>query len=229
MIQLLKAEYTYYRFSTTGLFLIFLVTQFFFITSGYNVVEKSYPALRSVMILAIVVLVIIRHIQINREKTDRHLSTLPVALNKIALIRFVFLASFWVILLSVFWISLLLLRYNSAEQFMIWDTISITGLVFTFVAIPLIYRDLNHTFLQKKQRYLMTIIYMLFAVLGYFFLIAFFVGPNTSNDLIFIELVSYFVIGITHDALGAIIVLCSGLVLLILSKHTFIKRKSYLS
>ncbi len=183
MIRLLKAEFQYYKVSSIIFLLMFLIVDFAFVGWGYDVQEKSYPALRAVILLIMIGLLLMRQIKVQQEKMDRFYMKLPISLNHISFLRIIYLAAFWVLLFILFWLSYLLFAFNYLNPFILWDLISLSGLIFSAISIPLLHRDLNNLFYGKNQKIIVAAIYGLVLVFGYIFLMLFFIVADSSSVL----------------------------------------------
>jgi hypothetical protein len=152
MLTLLKAEFEYYKISAVFYLVIFLIVDISFVGWGYDVLIKSYPAVRAAMILIMVALLITRQIKLQQEKMDRFYMKLPISLKQVAILRIIFLVFFWIAIFSLFWINYLIFAYNFLEVSVLADTVSLSGLLFAAIAVPLLHRDLNIYFEGKNQK-----------------------------------------------------------------------------
>ncbi|KAA3617089.1 MAG: hypothetical protein D8M58_04165 [Calditrichaeota bacterium] len=228
MLQLLKAEFQYYKSSSIFYLAVFLIVDFAFIGWGSDVIEKSYPGIRAAMVLIMFGLLLMRQIKIQQEKTDRFYMILPISLNRISLLRIMFLTVFWIILFSLFWINNLIFSFNYLIGFLFWDLISLSGIVFAAISIPLLHRDLNITFQGKNQKLIIGSIYGLIIVLGYIFLMLFFIVSDSTealNGFVQFRRIAHIM---TSAGVGPLLILSAGSALLYLSMVIFQKRKTYL-
>ncbi|MCB0281516.1 MAG: hypothetical protein KDF60_02970 [Calditrichaeota bacterium] len=225
---LFKAEYKYYRVSTIFYALIFSILLLAFIFWGSDRVSDSYPALRSVMILILFAMLISRQIRINQEKTDCFYSRLPLSMNKIALLRFFYLSSFWIIMTSLF-IAVYSISINTEIDFaIIRDLLSLTGIIFGAIAIPLIHRDLNIRYDSRNQKFIVGVVYLFIVALGYIFFMLFFLISNSGKAFEILQPYEVLVAQFTSRIPGAIAIFLVGLALLGLSSLIFQKRNKYL-
>ena len=225
---LLKAEFEYYKVSTYAYLIVFILLVIAFYTWGTDRVASSYPALRSVMILILFALLISRQIKINQEKTDRFYVNLPLALTKIALLRFLYLTSFWVFMLITFLLTCFFSTTGQSNVPVFSDLISLTGVIFIAISVPLIHRDLNIRFDGKNQKIFIGMIYVTIIFLGYAFFMLFFLVKDSIKA--FADLMPYkeIITNISSSGLGAAIILLSGIFSLIASSLIFQKRNKYL-
>jgi hypothetical protein len=228
MLRLLKAEFQYYKISTFFFLATFLVVDITFVGWGYDVLDKSYPGIRAVMFLVMFGLLLMRQIKVQQEKMDRFYMKLPISLFYVSVLRILYLSIFWLVLLTIFWLNYLIFAFEYLDTFIIWDIISLSGLIFAAIAIPLLHRDLNNLFLGKNQKLIVSSVYGLALVFGYLFLLLFFIAEDSSSTLEGLLFYKEIISIITSVGTGPFIILLSGSGLLYLSTVIFKKRKLYL-
>ncbi len=228
MINLLKAEFQYYKVSTLFYLATFLIVDFAFVGWGYDVQYKSYPALRAVMLLVMFGLLLMRQIKVQQEKMDRFYMKLPVSLNKISLLRILYLVAFWILLFVMFWLNYLLFAFNYLSIFIFWDLISLSGLIFAAISVPLLHRDLNNIFDGKNQKLIIGAIYGLIMVFGYIFIMLFFIASDSIQAFEGLMPYKSIILVLTSEGFGPLVILFIGIALLWLTTVIFQKRKKYL-
>ena len=206
MLRLLKAEFQYYMVSSLFYLGAFLIVDIAFVGWGYDVLDKSYPGLRAVMILVMFGLLLMRQIKIQQEKMERFYMKLPISLSCVSFLRIIYLTAFWILLFTLFWLNYVIFAFNYLDSVIFWDLISLSGLIFAVIAIPLLHRDLNIVFNGKNQKLIVGAIYGLVLVFGYIILMLFFIIADSSSALEGLLAYKKIITVITSGGFGAVII-----------------------
>ena len=149
---------------------------------GWQNVELDLPGVRSLMTNAIIVLLIFNFIKFIQEKRLRLISTLPLAIKKIAMARLLYIFIIWISYLGLYWISTSTSRPYRFD-IIFWDTLSVTGFILIANSFPYFFRDLNFCFKKKYTQVILSIILVLMFFIG--FLLIFIFGVNEYSWKIF--------------------------------------------
>jgi len=180
------------------------------------------------MMLIMFGLLIMRQIKVQQEKMDRFFMKLPVSIKQISLLRILYLSTFWILLVVLFWLSYVIFAFNYLDSTIFWDLISLSGLIFAAISIPLLHRDLNVVYDGKNQKLIVGLIYAVVLLFGYLFLMLFFIVSESATALEALLPYKQIVTVITSSGFGSGVILLAGIGLLYLSTIIFQKRKIYL-
>lgn len=228
MLMLLRAEFEYYKLSVFFYLLVFLSVDTAFILWGTDELANSYPALRSVFILIIAALIIMRQVKLAQDKMDRFYMKLPISLNRTGILRLMFLTSFWTLLVLLFCLSFIMFAFSHIKITIFWDLLSLSGLVFAGISVPLIHRDLNMIFQRPNQKIIIAAIYVVFIIAAYLFMMFFFISTDAAEAFAGLKPYKEIISIISNDGMASLIVFLAGIALLYLSSIIFQKRKVYL-
>lgn len=227
MLRLIKAEIENRKIMWIGLYSIFITTFIAFLIMGLDVPQKSFPALRIIMIMAAGIIFLLRVLRISKEKTDRLQMQLPLTVSQVSLARVIVPNFFWLNMVILVSIAILILRPEILSGTVLYNWIAINGFVFAANAVPLIHRDLTFIFIGKWKKYILQFFFAIFVFAGYLLFLLFIV----QQPLYFINKLTSPVQGlfafITNTIQGALLFLLAGILLLVVSFFLFSHRKSY--
>ena len=226
MWKLLKAQIQYNKIILIIVYLIFLPICITFVVQGWQEMDKSFPALRAVLMATTAMLFLFNIVRLQREKRDRFHFLVPLNIWKIAVSRVLQIILFW---LSV--LSLVLFAFVSRPSIfdlkILWDLLSLTGFVLVLNAAPFIYRDLSFCFQAKSKKVVLVIVYTLMIMAGYLLFMLFVVSAESislSSDLVLVKKgFSSFI----NTFMGALFFNLCGIILTGISLFVFSKRKTY--
>jgi len=159
-----------------------IVTVTFCILGGKDL-DKSLPAFRSTLVSATAVLWLYLILVLHKEKRDRLHALLPIPLKQMGMARVFVLFGFWMILLVLFLLTNIIIGNTSSFSTIFWEFMSLTGFIFMVNSAPFIHRDLTFIFLKKYQRFLLTILYIIFVMIGYILFIVFVIPLGNYGSL----------------------------------------------
>jgi hypothetical protein len=226
MWKLLKAQIQYNKIILIIVYLIFLPVFIVFVVQGWQEMDKSFPALRAVLMAATTMLFLFNIVRLQREKRDRFHFLVPLNIWKIAVSRLLQIIIFWLSVLSLVLFAFVL-RPAVFDLKILWDLLSMTGFVFVLNAAPFIYRDLSFCFHSKSKKVVLVIAYALMILAGYLLFMLFVVSVGSislSNDLVLVKKgFSSFI----NTFRGALFFILFGIVSTVISLFVFSKRKTY--
>ncbi|UCE06944.1 MAG: hypothetical protein JSW07_02575 [bacterium] len=226
MWKILKAQLQYNQIVLIISYLIFLSIYISFVVQGWQELDNSFPALRTVLMATTVMLFLFSIIKLYREKRDRFHHILTLNIWELGISR--------VLQIIVFWISILILvlfafvlRPSIFDMKILWDLSSLTGFVLVMNAAPFIYRDLSYCFHAKSKKVVLVIVYALMIMAGYLLFMLFVVSAESislSNELVIVKTnFSNFI----NTFMGALLFNLCGIILTVISLYVFSKRKTY--
>ena len=226
MWKLLKAQIQYNKIILIIVYLIFLPVFIAFVVQGWQEMDKSFPALRAVLMAATTMLFLFNIVRFQREKRDRFHFLVPLNIWKIAVSRLLQIIIFWLSVLSLVLFAFVL-RPAVFDLKILWDLLSMTGFVFVLNAAPFIYRDLSFCFHSKSKKVVLVIAYALMILAGYLVFMLFVVSVGSislSSDLVLVKKgFSSFI----NTFMGALFFILCGIISTGISLFIFSKRKTY--
>jgi len=167
MWRILKAEYTYNNYTVITAFSLVMIISIIFLMWGGDQLAKSVPAYRSVLVAAVMIVWMYRMMQLQKEKRDRIHILLPIPIGKISAPRVLFIILFWASILFLFIICNLIIQNPADFSPLLWRMCSLSGFVLLVNAVPFIQRDFIYTFLQKYQKVINNVIWIIVLILGF--------------------------------------------------------------
>ncbi len=230
MWKIVRSEFIYNKFSMIFLY-VFILTIFSAVfASGWSSAEQDVPGLTTIMGVTLMVIHFLKILsRFTREKFDRIFIMLPISMFKIAVARLLFIITNWTILLLLFWLGLLIFRMDSFEMWIFWFMASITGIILSINAWPVIHRDLLFYLKEQYQKIILSIIYAAIFLCGSLILTSdgihrYFPTIPLDSLLIIREKFGSFI----SSPIGALNLFAIGVGLSIFSVFIFHKRKFYL-
>ena len=159
MWQLLKAELAYHRLSIACVFGVFLALHLTVLEWGWRGVDTEYYGMRSILFTASMLFWLARFIRISKEKVDRYHVILPVRNRSVGAARVLVFIVFWMCMVCLFSFGFLLVRPEEMRVEMLWDLLSLTGLMLAVNTLPLIHFDLMRCASRGYQKVVLTVIY----------------------------------------------------------------------
>ena len=181
---------------------------------------------RSLMTTAIIMLIIFSFIKYLKEKRIRMISNLPISVKKMAFSRFLFVLFVWMIYIILYWIST-----STAKPYLfniiIWDTLSITGLIMFVNAFPYFFSDFNSCFKSRSIVVVLSTILVIFFFIVYISMFSFSITDHSWNIFQQLLPLQKLLTSISSTPIGVIFFILIGIIFSILNVLTFTHRKSY--
>ena len=181
MWHLIKAELRVNWISLFLLFSVFITVFAAFMVLGLDDIERSFPAMRVVMLTVAAIVYLIRILRISKDKIDRFHTQLPVPVLHVAFVRILVPNILWFVMLVILLAGILLSRPSELNGYLIWQLAASTGFVMVAYAVPLIYRDLTNIFDGAIHKYTFLSIYALSVVAGYMVFLILILEPGSNS------------------------------------------------
>lgn len=166
MGKVLKAEIRYH-FNTIGsAAIIYLILVILILSLGWESAEKDGKGLLSVALALTFLVGILRLLTITKEKKDRFLMQLPISNYYLGFCRLLVGIFLWIVLLSIFYLGLFIIRINGFKLWLIYHTLFLSGLWLIINAFPMMHRDLNYYFDNPYQKIILGTIYVVIFTIG---------------------------------------------------------------
>ncbi|MBC8181994.1 hypothetical protein H8E88_12825 [candidate division KSB1 bacterium] len=226
MWKILKAQISYNRIILYPSFLLTLAVIVPFIVQGWEVPEKSYPALRAVLFAMTAVIFLSSSVKNVKEKRDRFFHKLPLNLWELGAARLFFVLLFWFSLMVLVCITFVI-RNSIFNYTYFWDLLSQTGFIIFMIGAVFFVRDIAFVFNFKNKKIFPGILNFVVIFGGYILFMFFVVSQNAldeSSSLFFAKtkfgkFISSFP--------GAVLFLMIGSLTLFLSLFVFSRRKTF--
>jgi hypothetical protein len=228
MWKIIKADFKYHKF-------IFIVPCSWVLAGlvanlvqGWRQYELDFQGMRTVMAVATAFIMFFKIVSTTREKRIRHNVLLPLKSWQIGLSRLLFTILIWSTFLILYWLATLTTPLYP-QGIIIWDTISLSGLVLIANALVFVFIDVNYTRINKIQKTLLALLYPFLVFSGF---IAFFIfGVSEQSWKITKFLLPYKADFSSFSAtvIGALISLLIGIAATYLSIMVFKRRRMYLN
>lgn len=167
MWRILKTEYSYNWLSLALAGSLFGTVTVAFLVRGGDVPAKSVPAYRAVLVASTAVLWLSLAVRLNTEKRDRICALLPVAIRRLSRIRLCILLVSWIGMATVFFTCNLIIRGVHVFTDLLWDSLSMAGMVLIFNAITFLHRDLGFVFMGRLAKIVPALILFFSMILLY--------------------------------------------------------------
>ncbi len=228
MWHLLNAEIAYNKIFFIVAYSIAIPTMIFsFIWEGGIYQKGSFNSPIIVifhqMIFMSVLFPIILGVSLNRRSTKRIMfhAQLVHPVRSLGIVYLSLPLLFWFSLVFIFWIVYPIIHPGDIEAPLVWQTLSITGLMFILASGPLCY-DLNHCLKDRAAKSILNILGpALFVGLVLFYYAA--ITPLVRN----FSQVNTAMLEYSSSPLGSILLFCVGTVLAALGIIIVGRRKSY--
>jgi len=228
MLNILKAEIKDNLLLLVIPYILVLLPIFINIYQDWPTAEFDLRAIKSMMGVGIIFIILLRLVNISKNKKDRFHFLLPLSVRKIAITRLCFAITIWLSFLIFYWIG-----SSTAKPYRIdlifWEALSITGFILITNAFVFIYRDITSVFYGKFKNNVSVILYNFMIIIGY--LIFYLLFSITIPYFDFLKhLVPFQIEGaeFSSSLTGTIFFNVIGLGLSSLSIYVFTHRKSYL-
>ena len=227
MWKLIQAEFSYNKYLfifPLGLILVAMIAN---IVQGWVQVEEDLLGVRSIITSMVAFIYFFRYMKNIKEKRDQQHVLLPLSLLQVAIARLLFVIIIWSSLLLLYWIATCSVRPYLTD-IIIWETLSVTGLILIANAFPFIHVDLTRVFNEKYQRAILSMFYVVIVILGVIIFMLF--NVNDYSWVIFkpLLILKNNFIKITKPPVFALFCLLSGMVITILNLIIFKNRKTYI-
>jgi len=227
MWKIVKADFTYHKFVFIVPVAVVLAGLAANVVQGWRQLEHDFQGMRTVMTVATAFIFFFKYITMIGEKRTRHNILLPLNRWQIVLPRLLFTILIWSAFLILYWSATATARpYRIA--IIIWDTISLSGLILIANALMFIFVDLNYLGIKKIQKILLAFLAPFVVLSG--FIVFFIFGVSEQTWSIFKILLPYKAdfSSFSTTAIGAMISLLIGIAATYLSVLVFMRRRTYL-
>ena len=227
MWKIIKADFRYHKFVFIIPVTIVLAGLVANVIQGWRQLEHDFQGMRTVMAVATAFIFLIKYLVMIGEKRNRHNMLLPLKSWQIGLPRLSYCIIIWAIFLVLYWSASATARpYRIA--IIIWDTISLSGLILIANALMFIFVDLNYLGIKKIQKILLAFFAPFVLLSG--FIVFFIFGVSEQSWNIFKIMLPYKADFSSFSAtpIGAIISLLIGIAATYLSVVVFNRRRTYL-
>lgn len=227
MWKIIKADFNYHKFVFIVPVTVVLAGLIANLTQGWRQLEHDFQGMRTVMAVATVFIFFFKYVTMIGEKRARHNMLLPLKSWQIGLPRLLFTIFIWGAFLILYWATTSTARPYRID-IIIWDTISLSGLVLIVNALAFIFLDLNYTNFNKIEKILLMLLYPFLLLCG--FIVFFIFGVSDQSWQIFKFLLPYKAdfSSLSSTAIGAIISLLIGIAATYVSMLVFNRRRTYL-
>lgn len=227
MWKIIKADFNYQKFVFIIPYAVVIAAISANVLQGWRQNEHDMQGVRTVMAAMTGIIFLFKSFKIAQEKRHRFITLLPLKQWKIGLTRTLFILLIWLSFLIMYWLGSAMIRPYRAD-FLIWDTLSFTGLVLLANATIFIYYDLLYTLTDIKQKVILGFLFLLAVFIGY--IVFFLFGVDEQSWNIFKNLLLPYkddFSAITSNYVGAVVSLSIGIMMTILSVYVFGRRKTY--
>lgn len=227
MWKIIKADFRYHQFIFIVPVAVVLTGLVANVVQGWRQLERDFQGMRTVMAVAAAFIFFFKYVTLIGEKRNRHNMLLPLKSWQIGLPRLLFTILIWVALLILYWSTTATAR-SYRSDIIIWDTISLSGLILTANALMFIFVDLNYTSVKKIHKLWLMLLYPFLLLCG--FIVFFSFGVSEQSWQIFKLLLPYKAdfSSLSATAIGAFISLVIGIVATYASVLIFEHRRTYL-
>lgn len=227
MWKIIKADFKYHKFIFIIPVTIVLAGLFANVVQGWRQLEHDFQGMRTVMIVATTFIFLIKYLVMIGEKRIRHNRLLPLKSGQIGLPRLLYGMIVWAIFLVLYWSATATARPYRIDV-IIWDTISLTGLVLIANALMCVFIDLNFLGIKKIHKILLTLLYPFLLLFGFIVFFIFGVSEQSWPMTKFLLPYKADFSSFSATAIGALISLLIGMAATYLSVVVFNRRRTYL-
>jgi hypothetical protein len=227
MWKIIKADFRYHKFVFIVPVSIVLAGLIANLVQGWRQLEHDFQGMRTVMAVTTAFIFFFKYVTMIGEKRARHDMLLPLKSWQIGLPRLLFTILIWSAFLILYWSATAMVRPYRID-IIIWDTISLSGLILIANALMFIFVDLNYTSVKRIHKLMLALLYPFFVLCGF---IAFFIfGVSDQSWQIFKMLLPFKAdfSSFSATAIGAMISLLIGLAATYWSLLVFEYRRTYL-
>jgi hypothetical protein len=227
MWKIIKADFKYHKIVFIAPVAVVLAGLAANVVQGWRQLEHDFQGMRTVMGVATAFIFLIKYLAMIGEKRNRHNMALPLKSWQIGLSRLLYCIIVWVIFLILYW-SATATAHPYRIAIIIWDTISLSGLVLIANALMFIFVDLNYIGIKGIQKILLAFLAPFLLLGGFIVFFIFNVSEQTWS--IFKILLPYKAnfSSFSATAIGAISSLLIGIAATYLSVLVFKRRRTYL-
>ena len=228
MWKIIKSDFKYHKFVFIVPYVFVLAGLVANVVQGWRQLELDFQGMRTVMAVATAFIMFFKIVTTIAEKRTRHNVLLPLKSWQIGLSRLLFAILIWATCLILYWLATLTAQLY-LQGIIIWDTISLSGLVLIANALVFIFIDVNYTRINKIQKILLMLLYpfLMFCVFIAFFIF----GVSEQSWKITKFLLPYKADFSSFSAtvIGALISLLIGIAATYVSIMVFKRRRMYLN
>lgn len=227
MWKIIKADFRYHKFVFIVPVAVVLTGFVANLVQGWRQLEHDFQGMRMLIVAATAFIFFFKYVTMIGEKRARHNMLLPLKRWQIGLPRLLFTIFIWGAFLILYWAATTTARPYRID-IIIWDTISLSGLVLIANALMFIFVDLNYTRIKKVHKLLLALLYPFLILCG--FILFFIFGVSEQSWQIFKLLLPYKAdfSSFSATAIGAMISLLIGLAATYGSLLVFEHRSTYL-
>ncbi len=226
MWKILKAQIAYNKIILYPCFLLTLAVIVPFIVQGWQVPDKSYPALRAVLFAMTALVFLSSLIKDFKERRDRFFHILPYKLWEFGVVRLFFVLMFWLSLVLLVCLAFVI-RNSIFNPTYLWDLLSQTGFIIFMIGVVFIVRDIAFIYDFKNKKIFPGILNFVVIFCSYLLFMLFVVSKNAMENSPSLIPVKNGFHQFTSSYSGSLLFLMLGVTMFLTSIFVFSRRKTF--